>query len=114
MQANDQNKEKLLGKSERPMIRTRPEEVTQSDFANQIQDKKMEKENRIDNLREPPELHRKDKSVNYNRDLKQTDAAVERRRSHSNLHYLSFSGPNVCLARLQMELCLAENIFAVR
>ena len=103
-----------MGKSERPMIRTRPEEVIQSDFANQRLDKKMEKENRIDNLREPLELHRKDKSVNYNRDSKQNDAAVERRRSHSNLHYHSFSGPNVCLARLQMELFRAANIFAAR
>ena len=30
------------------------------------------------------------------------------------LYYHSFSGPNVCLARLQMELCRAANIFAVR
>ena len=28
------------------------------------------------------------------------------------LNYHSFSGPNVCLARLQMELCRAANIFA--
>ena len=27
-------------------------------------------------------------------------------------YYHSFSGPNVCLARLQMELCRAANIFA--
>ena len=53
MQANDQNKEKLLGKFERLMIRTRPEEMTQADFANRRPDKKMEKENRIDNLKEP-------------------------------------------------------------
>ena len=29
-------------------------------------------------------------------------------------NYHSFSGPNVCLARLQMELCRAANIFAAR
>ena len=29
-------------------------------------------------------------------------------------YYHSFSGPNVCLARLQMELCRAANIFAAR
>ena len=27
-------------------------------------------------------------------------------------HYHSFSGPNVCLAGLQMKLCRATNIFA--
>ena len=30
----------------------------------------------------------------------------------TNAHYHSFSGTNVCLARLQMELCWAANIFA--
>ena len=29
-----------------------------------------------------------------------------------NMYYHSFSGPNVCLSRLQMELCRAANIFA--
>ena len=29
-----------------------------------------------------------------------------------NNHYHSFSGPNVCLARLQMELCRAASISA--
>ena len=52
------------------MICTSPEEVTQADFAKHRPDKKMEKENRTDNLGEPPELHRKDKSVNYNDELK--------------------------------------------
>ena len=32
----------------------------------------------------------------------------------SDDHYHSFTGPNVCLARLQMELCRAANIFAAR
>ena len=32
----------------------------------------------------------------------------------SKIHYHSFSGPNVCLAWLQMELCRAANIFAAR
>ena len=31
-----------------------------------------------------------------------------------NVYYHSFSGPNECLARLQMELCRAANIFAAR
>ena len=31
-----------------------------------------------------------------------------------NYNYHSFSGPNVCLAQLQMELCRAANIFAAR
>ena len=39
------------------MIRTSPEEVTQADFAKHRPDKKMVKENRTDNLGEPPELH---------------------------------------------------------
>ena len=30
------------------------------------------------------------------------------------MNYHSFSGPNVCLAWLQMELCRAANIFAAR
>ena len=30
------------------------------------------------------------------------------------LNYHSFSGPNVCLARMQMELCRAANIFAAK
>ena len=30
------------------------------------------------------------------------------------LYYHSFSGPNVCFAWLQMELCRAANIFAAR
>ena len=30
------------------------------------------------------------------------------------IYYHSISGPNVCLARLQMELCRAANIFAAR
>ena len=34
--------------------------------------------------------------------------------NHLNLNYHSFSGPNVCLAPLQMELCRAANIFAAR
>ena len=29
-------------------------------------------------------------------------------------YYHSFSGPSECLARLQMELCRAANIFAAR
>ena len=29
-------------------------------------------------------------------------------------YYHSFSGSNVCLARLEMELCRAANIFAAR
>ena len=32
----------------------------------------------------------------------------------SIIYYHSFSGPNVCLARFQMELCRAANIFAAR
>ena len=32
----------------------------------------------------------------------------------SQAYYHSFSGPNVCLARLQMGLCRAANIFAAR
>ena len=31
-------------------------------------------------------------------------------QSNVNSNYHSFSGPNVCLARLQMELCRAANI----
>ena len=34
--------------------------------------------------------------------------------SNNNKYYHSFSGPNVCLARLQRELCRAANIFAAR
>ena len=30
------------------------------------------------------------------------------------LHYHSFSEPNICLARLEMELCPATNIFETR
>ena len=45
VQANDGNKEKLLDKFERLMIRTSPEEVTQADFAKQRPDKKIEKIN---------------------------------------------------------------------
>ena len=33
---------------------------------------------------------------------------------HITPNYHSFSGPNVCLAQLQMELCRAANIFAAR
>ena len=44
VQANDGNKEKLLDKFERLMIRTSPEEVTQADFAKHRPDKKMVKE----------------------------------------------------------------------
>ena len=40
MQANDQNKEKLLDKFERLMIPTSPEEVTQADFVKHRPDKK--------------------------------------------------------------------------
>ena len=36
------------------------------------------------------------------------------KRDKVAMYYHSFSGPNVCLARLQMELCLAANIFAAR
>ena len=36
----------------------------------------MEKENRIDNLRKPPELHQKDKLVNYNDELKNVWAVL--------------------------------------
>ena len=76
VRVNDQNKKKLLGKFERLVICTSTEEVTQADFANHRPDKKMEKENRIDNLREPPELHRKDKLVNYNDELKNVWAVL--------------------------------------
>ena len=31
-----------------------------------------------------------------------------------SIYYHSFRGTNVCLARLQMELCRAANIFAAR
>ena len=34
--------------------------------------------------------------------------------SYNNINYHSFSGPNVCLARLQMELFRVANIFAAR
>ena len=38
----------------------------------------------------------------------------EIRECLNNIDYHSFRGPNVCLARLQMELCWAANIFAAR
>ena len=41
-----------------------------------------------------------------------TDTAKMITDAKNNYH--SFSGPNVCLARLQMELCRAANIFAAR
>ena len=63
MQANDQHKEKLLGKFERRIIRTSPEEVThQADVTKHRPDKKMEKENPPDNLGEP---------LNYIKKIKQ-------------------------------------------
>ena len=52
------------------MIHTNLEEVTQADFAKHRPDKKMVKENRTEYLGEPPKPHQKDKSVNYNDELK--------------------------------------------
>ena len=85
VQANDGNKEKLLDKFERLMIRTSPEEVTQADFAKHKPGKKMVKENRTDILGEPPELHRKDKSVNYNDELKNVWAVLNEMKVTLNI-----------------------------
>ena len=77
--------EKLLDIFERLMIRTSPEEVTQVDFAKHRPDKKMVKENGTDNLEEPPELHRKDKSVNYNDELKNVWAVLNEMKATLNI-----------------------------
>ena len=85
MQANDANKEKLLNKFKRLMIHTNPEEVTQADFAKHRPDKKMVKDNRTENLGEPPKPHQKDKSVNYNDELKNVWAVLNEMKATLNL-----------------------------
>ena len=85
VQANDANKEKLLNKFERLMIHTNPEEVTQVEFAKHRPDKKIVKENHTENLGEPPKPHQKDKSVNYNDELKNVWAVLNEMKATLNL-----------------------------
>ena len=56
-------------------------------------------------------------NFNYTKKLFTKCQTLEDKQSNLNntkYYYQSFSRPNVCFARLQMELCLAANIFTAR
>ena len=54
------------------------------------------------------------KYVSTNRSLLQCKTLPAHFTDNVMVYYHSLSGPKVCLARLQMELCRAANIFAAR